>query len=79
MISVGQKFGTLTVTKIDATGKRAVCICACGNTLEASVAALADGTVTSCGCRPLSVARVQADSREQNRRQKFFVENWRGR
>jgi hypothetical protein len=81
MISAGQKFGNLTVAKLDATNKRAICICACRTSLEVSVAALADGTVSSCGRKPNSTnaVKMNADARAQARREKYFFVNWRPR
>jgi hypothetical protein len=45
-----QRFGRLIVLSIDATGKRSVCSCDCGNIRQFSVEAIRDGAIRSCGC-----------------------------
>jgi hypothetical protein len=76
---LGKEFGNLSVAKVDSTGKRAVCVCACRNTLEVSVTALVDGTVSSCGCKPhtTTAVKMNADARAQARREKYFLVNRR--
>ena len=47
-----RRFGRWAVINTDTVGKRALCRCDCGALREIAIAALADGSTTSCGCGP---------------------------
>ena len=46
----GQTFGAWIVAKVDPSGKRALCVCACGMAREVGAAALLNGESVGCGC-----------------------------
>jgi hypothetical protein len=43
-------FGAWRVVQIDATGKRALVVCACGDNRQIAVAVLTSGESLGCGC-----------------------------
>jgi len=48
----GQVIYAWTIARIDETGKRATCLCACGAPAQLSVASLASGDCSKgCGCK----------------------------
>ncbi len=47
----GRHFGAWVVAKLDASGRRALVGCKCGETRQVSVDALRSGESTGCGCR----------------------------
>jgi hypothetical protein len=48
----GSHFGSLVTAYGDDRGHNIACRCMCGRLVHVAAEALADGTVTSCGCRP---------------------------
>jgi hypothetical protein len=48
--SAGLRYGNLTVAY--SRHHDFACRCVCGRLVHVAIAALEDGTVTSCGCRP---------------------------
>ncbi len=78
MISIGQQFAAWSVICCtDPTGKRATCQCRCGKVRAVAIAALLDGSSTSCGCAPLSRAQSAA-LRDEAARQRRAREWWGG-
>ena len=52
----GTRYGDLTATYTKDRGRDVACRCLCGRLVHVAAAALADGTITSCGCRSPSPA-----------------------
>jgi hypothetical protein len=51
------RYGHWTVLAADDSGKRITCRCRCGEIRVVALAALQNGSCTSCGCRPMSPAQ----------------------
>jgi hypothetical protein len=62
-------YGHWTVLAADVTGKRITVSCICGAIRVVGIAALEDGSCTSCGCRPLSPAQRDELRGERARRE----------
>lgn len=74
-IGVDAQIGHWRILNI--THKRALARCRCGAVHEVSVAALEDGTSTSCGCARPTTPRIHAihEAKKERERQKLF--NWK--
>lgn len=77
MTIAGKELGAWTVMSTDASGKRAICRCACNAVQWIAVEALADGSSTSCGCTALSRERVEALRAEAARQRRRRDRDWR--
>jgi hypothetical protein len=57
----GARYGDLTVSHADCTGRRIACRCRCTKLVFVNIDDLKSGAVTSCGCsRPSWENRMQA-------------------
>jgi hypothetical protein len=77
-ISPGARIGAWEVLNVDASGRQASCACVCKAVRIVSVAALLDGSSTSCGCRQLSqnqraALRTEAEAQKRARE----LKDWR--
>jgi hypothetical protein len=69
-IIAGQHVAHLEIIALDSTGKRLLARCVCGRALPLSTEAVAQGVVTSCGCRPPPLLNRDAFREELARQQR---------
>jgi hypothetical protein len=50
-LSPGMRYGAFALVSVDATRKRATCVCICGVVQAVAVDALESGQLGGCGCR----------------------------
>ena len=50
-LSPGMRYGAFALVAVDATRKRATCVCICGEVRAVAVDALESGQSGGCGCR----------------------------
>jgi hypothetical protein len=78
MTIAGAAFGSWTITSIDASGKRATCVCVCGVARVISVQALKSGSAApSCGCAAPTREHIKAIREEATRRRRQRDHDWR--
>jgi hypothetical protein len=72
-IEVDATFGHWRVLRV--AHRRALCRCRCGQVHEVAIAALQDGTSTSCGCStpPMQKLHDLREERHERERKKIFA------
>jgi hypothetical protein len=77
-IAPGAAFGSRAIASIDASGKRATCVCVCGVTCVISVQALESGSAaSSCGCAVPTREHIKAIREEATQRRRQRDHDWR--